>query len=230
MRLCSNVDPGNIHIVIADDHTIFRHGLRKLLEEQPDLQVVAEFSDGRGICEMVETDQPDLLLLDLNMPEMDGFDVLRQLRVANINVDTVVLTASQDQAELRAALELGAKGIVLKAVATEELLKAIRQVHQGFLWFDHSIRGALSGESARFATILDEYRHPGSTRSDHWEDLTPRETEVARLVGDGLRYKEIAQQLEMSPSTLNNHLRNIFDKLQVRGRVELALLGRRHHS
>jgi DNA-binding NarL/FixJ family response regulator len=230
MRLRSNIDPGNIHIVIADDHTIFRQGLRKLLEEQPDLQVVAEFGDGRGICEMVETDQPDLLLLDLTMPEMDGFDVLRQLRVANINVGTIVLTASQDRAELGAALELGAKGIVLKAAATDELLKAIRQVYQGFLWFDGSLRGASPGELGRFAAILDEPPHPGTARRDHWQDLTARELEVAHLVGGGLRYKEIARQLEMSPSTLNNHLRNIFDKLQIRGRVELALLGKRHHS
>jgi DNA-binding NarL/FixJ family response regulator len=228
--LPSNLDAGNIQIVIADDHTIFRQGLRKLLEEQPDLHVAAEFSDGRGICEMVETDQPDLLLLDLTMPEMDGFDVLRQLRVANVNVDIIVLTASQDRASLGAALELGAKGIVSKAAATDELLKAIRQVYQGFLWFDGSLRGAQSSEPGRFAAILDQYLHPGNARSDHWEDLTPREVEVARLVGDGLRYKEIARQLETSPSTLNNHLRNIFGKLQIRGRVELAFLGKQHHT
>jgi DNA-binding NarL/FixJ family response regulator len=226
--LRSNLDGGNIHIVIADDHTIFRHGLRKLLEEQPDLDVVAEFSDGRGICEMVEADQPDVLLLDLTMPEMDGFDVLRQLRVANVNVDTIVLTASQDRAELGAALELGAKGIVLKAAATDELLKAIRQVYQGFLWFDGSLRGPPPADPGRFAAILEQYLHPESVRSDPWEDLTPRELEVSRLVAGGLRYKEIAQQLEMSPSTLNNHLRNIFDKLQIRGRVELAVEGNRH--
>ena len=224
----SNLDGGNIHIVIADDHTIFRHGLRKLLEEQPDLDVVAEFSDGRGICEMVEADQPDVLLLDLTMPEMDGFDVLRQLRIANVHIDTIVLTASQDRTELGAALELGAKGIVLKAAATDELLKAIRQVYQGFLWFDGSLRGPSPGDPGRFAAILEQYLHPESARSDPWEDLTPRELEVSRLVGGGLRYKEIAQQLEMSPSTLNNHLRNIFDKLQIRGRVELALEGNRH--
>ena len=224
----SNLDAGNIHIVIADDHAIFRQALRKLLEEQPDLDVVAEFGDGRGICEMVETDQPDLLLLDLAMPEMDGFDVLRQLRVANVNVDTIVLTASQDRAELGAALELGAKGIVLKAAAADELLKAIRRVYQGFLWFDSSLHGVSCGDPGRFAVILGQYLDPGSTGSDPWEGLTPRELEVSRLVGDGLRYKEIAGQLEMSPSILNNHLRNIFDKLQIRGRVERAIEGIRH--
>ncbi len=225
----ASTDIGTIHIIIADDHTIFRQGLRKLLEEQPDLQVIAEFGDGRGICEMVESDQPDLLLLDLAMPELDGFDVLRQLRVANVNVDTIVLTASDDRAELKAALELGAKGVVLKAAATDDLLKAIRQVYQGFLWFDASLRAA-PAEPGRPASILNQHLHPRTARSGHWEELTPREVEVAGLVGDGLRYKEIARQLEMSPSTLNNHLRSIFDKLQIRGRVELAVAKKRYHS
>jgi DNA-binding NarL/FixJ family response regulator len=223
-------DSGIIHVAIADDHILFRQCLRKLLETETDIEVIAEFGDGHGIRDLVESEQPDLLLLDLGMPNVSGIDVLRQLRAANLNVDTVVLTASQDRVELAMALELGAKAVVPKEAATRELLKAMRQIHQGFPWPDRATPiGA--PESARFAANSNGYLHPlSSAKTERWDELTPRETEIALLVGQGLRYKEMAQRLAMSSSTLNNHLRSIFEKLQINGRVELALHGRRHSS
>jgi DNA-binding NarL/FixJ family response regulator len=218
-----------IHVAIADDHILFRQCLRKLLETETDIEVVAEFSDGHGVRDLIESERPDLLLLDLGMPNVNGIDVLRQLRAADLHVDTVVLTASQDRADLAMALELGANAVVPKDAATRDLLKVMRQVPRGFPWPDRAINGA--PESAPFAANSNRYPLPSpSAKMEPWDELTPRETEIALLVGQGLRYKEMAQRLAMSSSTLNNHLRNIFEKLQINGRVELALHGRRHIS
>lgn len=228
-QLSMTGDSGIIHVAIADDHILFRQCLRTLLEAETDIEVIAEFGDGRGIRDLVESEQPDLLLLDLGMPNVNGLDVLRQLRTANLNIKTIVLTASQDGAEIAMALELGAKAIVPKESATRELLKAMRQVFQGLSWPDRANSGAL--ESAKFDSTPDGYLHSHSAgERDGWDKLTPRETEIALLVGQGLGYKQMAQRLSMSTSTLNNHLRNIFEKLQINGRVELALHGRRHKS
>jgi len=221
-------DSGIIHVAIADDHILFRQCLRKLLETETDIEVVAEFGDGHGIRDLVESEKPDLLLLDLGMPNVNGFDVLRQLRTANLHVDTVVLTASQDRADLAMALELGADAVVPKEAATRDLLRVMRQVHQGFPWPDRANNGA--PESAHFDATPDGYLNHSIGKRDGWDKLTPRETEIALLVGQGLGYKPMAKRLDMSASTLNNHLRNIFEKLQINGRVELALHGRRHSS
>lgn len=219
-----------IHVAIADDHILFRQCLRKLLETETDIEVVAEFGDGQGIRDLIESEPPDLLLLDLGMPNVNGFDVLRQLRAADLRVDTVVLTASQDRAEIALALELGANAVVPKDAATRDLLRVMRQVHRGLPWPDRVPQTAAPG-SAPFAASSNSCLQPRSkAKTERWDQLTPRETEIALLVGQGLRYKEMARQLAMSSSTLNNHLRNIFEKLQINGRVELALHGRQHSS
>lgn len=223
-------DSGIIHVAIADDHILFRQCLRKLLETETDIEVVAEFGDGHGVRDLIETERPDLLLLDLGMPNVNGIDVLRQLRAADLHVDTVVLTASQDRLEIALALELGVNAVVPKDAATRDLLKVMRQVHRGLPWPDRATQTA-APESALFAASSNGYLPPRSkAKTERWHQLTPRETEIALLVGQGLGYKEMAQQLAMSSSTLNNHLRSIFEKLQINGRVELALHGRRHSS
>jgi DNA-binding NarL/FixJ family response regulator len=224
------VDTSIIRVAIADDHILFRQCLRELLEAEKDIAVVAEFADGHGIRDVVKSEQIDLLLLDLAMPNVNGFDVLRQLRSANLHVDTIVLTASQDRVDLAMAAELGAEAIVPKGAATGELLRAMRQVVQGLPGSNRAAQTA-APESAHFVAMLDGNPHPrSSVKTERWDELTPRETEIAMLVGRGLRNKEMAQRLAMSSHTLNNHLRNIFEKLQINGRVELALHGRRHNS
>jgi len=222
-------ESGIIHVAIADDHILFRQCLRKLLETETDIEVVAEFSDGQGIRDRIESEPPDLLLLDLGMPNVNGIDVLRQLRAADLHVDTVVLTASQDRLEIALALELGANAVVPKDAATRDLLRVMRQVHRGFPWPDRATQTA-APESAPFAASSNGLHPRSKAKTERWDRLTPRETEIALLVGQGLRYKEMARQLAMSSSTLHNHLRNIFEKLQINGRVELALHGRRHSS
>ena len=215
-----------IRIVIADDHTLFRQGVRKLLEDQPDFDVVAELADGRGAAEVLETSRADVLLLDLEMPELSGFDVLRELRQRGHRVRTLVLTATDNRADLSRALELGACGIISKKTATTQLLSAIREVYRGTEWLDEGLSG-ICGPGDAAGPIR---RVRGGPKSYGREELTPREVEIASLVAEGQRYKEISQRLGISPHTLNNHLRHIFEKLHVRGRVELALYGLQHGS
>ena len=211
-----------VRLVIADDHALFRQGLRKLLENQADLRIVGEFADGQGICELAEATQPDLLLLDLDMPKVSGFDVLRQLRVANCMIDTIVLTASENRAELGAALELGAKGIVLKRAVCDELLEAIRHVRRGFPWFDRAIGGLEVRHAPRFAATPEEDRHFPAAPERARKDLTAREAEIAFLIGQKLRYSDIAQRLAITPSTLNYHLRSILGKLRAASPATIA--------
>jgi two-component system invasion response regulator UvrY len=208
-----------IRVAVADDHTLLRQGLRKLIEEQPDMEMIAETSSGDGILEMLRDSDAKVLLLDLMMPDVDGYDVLRSMQVTGCYVPTLVMVEEEGEVDPRKVLDLGASGVISKRAATAQLLIAIREVYQGMKWVD---RG--SGDT-------DEHRsHNGAAlaKGQVSSDLTPREEEVVSLVSKGLRYREIAGRLSVSPHTLNNHLRNIFDKLQVRGRVELALYGLKH--
>lgn len=208
-----------IRIAVADDHTLLRQGLRKVLEEQSDMEMVAETSSGDGIIQLLSDSKANLLLLDLFMPDVDGYDVLREMQVSGCHVPTLVLVEEEGLVDPRTVLDLGASGIISKRAAASQLLIAIREVYQGMKWIDRGPRDA-DEKGLRGGSPLDLVRH-GS-------DLTPREEEVVSLVSKGLRYREIAGQLSLSPHTLNNHLRHIFDKLQVRGRVELAIYGLKH--
>ncbi len=210
-------------IVIADDHALFRAGVKTLLKDEPDLEIVAEAGDGNKLCDLVENKKADVLLLDLAMPHTDGHEVLRQLKNAHSSVHALVLSASDDRVELSLALDLGAKGIVSKSAATKSLLEAIRRVRGGQTWVD-----------PQFADLSPERRDPPRTRRSQrmgppskpivgWDALTPREKQIASLVAQGLRYRRISTRLHISEQTVRNHLRNIFDKLQINDRVQLAL-------
>ena len=215
-----------IRIAIADDHTLLRHGLRKLFEDQADMEVVAETATGDGILQVLKQSDANILLLDLEMPDVDGFDVLRNMHVAGFQIPTLVLTEGEGRIDLRTALDLGASGVISKSAATPQLLIAIREVYQGLTWVDRGL------EKRNGVTLPadDPLRRAGQGSADAspGSELTARETEVVALVSQGLRYKQIADRLNMSPHTLNNHLRHIFDKLRVKGRVELALYGLKH--
>ena len=217
----------SIRIVIVDDQTLFRQGLRKILEEQPDMEVVAELSGGHGVLGAIETSRADMLLLDLEIPGVHGYDILHQLRSTGTRIATIVLTSSEDRVDLSMVLDLGAGGIVSKRAATTQLLIAIREVYQGVTWLDETLQRDQPGYVSpdELAEDLIVTQRPTGRFTHAPDDLTPRESEVTGLVTQGLRYKEIARRLTMSPHTLNNHLRHIFEKLQVRGRIQLALYG-----
>lgn len=212
-----------IQIVIADDHALFRASVRTILAAQPDLSVVGEAADGTGLFELIRDTKADVLLLDLDMPRIDGHEVLRHLKNARSKVNTLVVTASDDRLELLLALELGAKGVVPKRASSSTLVEAIRVVEQGKSWVDPQFRDIVPeppNEPVRRRHWA--YRRPEDD-VPQWSSLTPRERQIASLVAQGNRYKEIAKRLQISDQTVRNHLRNIFDKLQINDRVQLAI-------
>jgi DNA-binding NarL/FixJ family response regulator len=191
-----------VRIVIADDHPIFRDGLRRLLEAESDLKVIGEACDGTEAVRMARQLKPDIMLLDLAMPRMPGLDALREMSTGPAHsVRVILLTAAAEKKQIVEALQLGARGVVLKDSATQLLLKSIHTVMSGEYWVQSS------GEEAKQKKF----------------GLTPRELEIVSAVVAGYSNKEIAEYFKISEDTVKHHLSNIFDKLGVSTRLELAL-------
>jgi DNA-binding NarL/FixJ family response regulator len=213
-----------IRIVVADDHPIFRDGLCKLLALEEDFEVVAQASDGRQVLDVLQQHAPDILLLDLKMPGLDGLATLQRLQAVKNKTRVIVLTASDDKNEFVQAMKLGTSGIVLKQTATELLIKSIRKVHAGEIWLDsHTtaavIRQFVAAEDAPPPTSVPQSANRERERSP----LSQREREIVALVAQGFKNKEMAEKMFISEQTVKNHLHNIFDKLGVSDRLELAL-------
>jgi two-component system, NarL family, nitrate/nitrite response regulator NarL len=207
-----------IRIVIADDHPIFRDGLRKLLMLEEDFRVVAEARDGKEVLEVLEEVQPDILLLDLKMPGLDGLTALQKLQNSRTKTKVIVLTASEDKNQFVQAMKFGTCGIVLKQTATELLIKSIRKVHAGEIWLDSHTTAAVMRQ---FSSPMDSA--PLGNRDRDRSPLSQREREIVVLVAQGFKNKEMAEKMFISEQTVKNHLHNIFDKLGVSDRLELAL-------
>jgi two-component system, NarL family, nitrate/nitrite response regulator NarL len=207
-----------IRIVIADDHPIFRDGLRKLLSLEEDFRVVAEARDGKEVLEVLEEHQPDILLLDLKMPGLDGLTALQKLQNSRTKTKVIVLTASEDKNQFVQAMKFGTCGIVLKQTATELLIKSIRKVHSGEIWLDSHTTAAVMRQ---FSSPMESV--PLGSRDRDRSPLSQREREIVVLVAQGFKNKEMAEKMFISEQTVKNHLHNIFDKLGVSDRLELAL-------
>jgi DNA-binding NarL/FixJ family response regulator len=212
-----------IRIVVADDHPIFRDGLCKLLALEEDFEVVAQAQDGRHVLDVLQQYAPDILLLDLKMPGLDGLATLQRLQAVKNKTRVIVLTASDDKNEFVQAMKLGTSGIVLKQTATELLIKSIRKVHAGEIWLDSHTTAAV----IRQFVAADESPAPSApqaaTRERERSPLSQREREIVALVAQGFKNKEMAEKMFISEQTVKNHLHNIFDKLGVSDRLELAL-------
>src|ERR1700675_1227131 len=207
-----------IRIVIADDHPIFRDGLRKLLMLEEDFRVVAEARDGKEVLEVLDEHQPDILLLDLKMPGLDGLTALQKLQNARTKTKVIVLTASEDKNQFVQAMKFGTCGIVLKQTATDFLIKSIRKVHAGEIWLDSHTTAAVMRQ---FSSAMEPTPLGGRDRDRF--PLSQREREIVALVAQGFKNKEMAEKMFISEQTVKNHLHNIFDKLGVSDRLELAL-------
>jgi two-component system, NarL family, nitrate/nitrite response regulator NarL len=212
-----------IRIVVADDHPIFRDGLCKLLALEEDFQVVAQASDGREVLDVLQLHEPDILLLDLKMPGLDGLATLQRLQAVRNRTRVIVLTASDDKNEFVQAMKLGTSGIVLKQTATELLIKSIRKVHAGEIWLDsHTTAAVIRQFVAAEETPVPQQMAPPQ-RDRERSPLSQREREIVALVAQGFKNKEMAEKMFISEQTVKNHLHNIFDKLGVSDRLELAL-------
>jgi DNA-binding NarL/FixJ family response regulator len=213
-----------IRIVVADDHPIFRDGLCKLLALEEDFEVVAQASDGRQVIDVLQQYQPDVLLLDLKMPGLDGLGTLQRLQAAKNKTRVIVLTASDDKNEFVQAMKLGTSGIVLKQTATELLIKSIRKVHAGEIWLDsHTTAAVIRQFVANDEPPMPQQPPSASVRERERSPLSQREREIVALVAQGFKNKEMAEKMFISEQTVKNHLHNIFDKLGVSDRLELAL-------
>ena len=216
--------PPKIRIVVADDHPIFRDGLCKLLALEEDFEVVAQASDGRQVLDVLQQTNPDILLLDLKMPGLDGLATLQKLQAARNKTRVIVLTASDDKNEFVQAMKLGTSGIVLKQTATDLLIKSIRKVHAGEIWLDSHTTAAVIRQF-----VADDTPPPppppitAAPRERERSPLSQREREIVALVAQGFKNKEMAEKMFISEQTVKNHLHNIFDKLGVSDRLELAL-------
>lgn len=208
-----------IRIVIADDHPIFRDGLRRLLNLEEDFEIVGEAKDGNEVLEVLEQQDPDILLLDLRMPGLDGLAVLQKLQYSKRKTKVIVLTASEDKNEFVQAMKFGCSGIVLKQTATDLLYKSIRKVHAGEIWLDSHTTAAIMRQFAAVSEPASAAERKGRGRAP----LSQREREIVTLVAQGYKNKEIAEKIFISEQTVKNHLHNIFDKLGVSDRLELAL-------
>jgi DNA-binding NarL/FixJ family response regulator len=206
-----------IRVLVADDHPIVREGIRRLLELEKDIAVVAEAGDGQEVLEKMEQVKPDIILLDLRMPGMDGLAVLQALQHSKGNVRVIVLTASEDKNEWVQAMKLGCAGIVVKQTAPELIVKSIRKVNDGEIWLDSNTTAAVMRQ---FATAEEA---AGGARARTRSPLSAREKEIVALVAQGYRNREMAEKMFISEQTVKNHLHNIFDKLGVSDRLELAL-------
>ena len=204
-----------IRILLADDHNVVRRGLRLLLESQPEFTVVAEAADGRQAVDQAERTRPDVVVLDIAMPNLSGIEAAQRISAASPNVAIVILSMHSDEGYVLRALKAGVKGYVLKDSAEGDLMEAITAVSAGKTFFSSEISKMLVEDYVR------EIRNRGS--EDSYDLLTSREREILQLLAESKSNKDIAAALNLSPYTVETHRRNLQEKLNLHSFAELIL-------
>lgn len=207
--------PRHVRIVVADDHQIFRDGLKRLLESEPGFKVVAEAANGVDAVRVANEANPDILLLDVAMPRLGGIEAMARADLNGTRI--ILLTAAIDPGELLRAVQLGARGVVLKESATRSLIEGIHRVMDGKLLMAPEIADDLA----------QALRHAGSQRERPYR-LTPREVAIIEAIAVGDSNRDVAARLSISLQTVKHHLTSIFDKTGTSSRLELALFAIRH--
>jgi len=205
-------------VLVADDHAIVRTGLRTLLRAEPSMELVGEASGGYEAIELVEKTSPDVLVLDLSMPDLDGIAVTKKIKPLFPDLKILILTIHADEGLLREAIKSGASGYVLKRAAEAELISAIHVILRGDAYVDPSMVRTLLGETVK----------PARTQANSAERLTPREIEVLKCIAEGYTNRQTGQELGISVRTVEGHRANVSAKLGLKSRVELVRYAREH--
>ena len=213
-----HADP--IRTMIVDDHALFRRGLEMVLDEEPDIELVGQASDGAEAVEKAAESLPDIVLMDIRMPRSSGIEACRAMKEAAPSAKIVILTISDEEEDLFEAIRAGASGYLLKDIPLDEVAGTVRAVHGGQSLINPSMAGKLLTEFAALA------RRDGGDRTQEVPAprLTEREMEVLKLVARGMNNRDIAKELFISENTVKNHVRNILEKLQIHSRMEAVMV------
>lgn len=206
----------NIRVLIADDHTLFRDGLVALLNSVEDIEVVATAEDGKSAVQQATDSQPDVILMDILMPELNGIEATREIVRTSPHIGVVMLTMFEDDESVFEAMRAGARGYILKGADQDEVLRAIRAVARGEALFGPSIA----------TRLMDFLTPPEKTIPEAFPELTDREREILSLIAQGDSNPEIAKKLHVTLKTVRNHVSNIYNKMQVTDRVQAVLRAR----
>ncbi len=215
--MASKAPAEKLRVIIVDDHALFRRGLEMVLENEADIEVVGEATDGQQAVDRTSELMPDVVLMDVRMPRRSGIDATQRIKELMPHVKIVVLTNSDEEADLYEAIKAGASGYLLKEISSEEVADAIRSVVQGHSRISPAMASKLLSEFQAMSKRTDD-RQPLAPPK-----LTERELQILRLVAKGLGNRDIAQQLFISENTVKNHIRNILEKLQLHSRMEAVI-------
>ncbi|QZA32854.1 response regulator transcription factor [Hydrogenibacillus sp. N12] len=216
-----------IRLLIADDHTLFREGLKRILEMEEDLEIVGEAGDGEEALRLVEALRPDVILMDINMPNLNGVEATRVIHERHPDAKIIVLSIHDDAQYVYRALQLGATGYLLKEVDAETLVEAVRLVARGEGYIHPRLTPMVINEMRRLRRLSEglvgEEIVEGGKKADPWHRLTDREKEVLRLIVRGLTNRDIGRALGISDKTVKNHISSILSKLRIPDRKQLII-------
>ena len=207
-----------INILIVDDHAVVRAGLRAVIQSDPDLNIIAEATGGLEALSLIEKAQPDVIVLDLSMPDMDGIMVTKELHARHPEIRILILTVHEDEAMLREVMRSGASGYILKHAAENDLIEAIKLIMQGDIYVDQKMLPSLIGHDAAVKNKSEVSVEP----------LSPREVDILKLIADGYTNRQMGSELGISIRTVEGHRANIYGKLGLHSRVELVRYAKDH--
>jgi DNA-binding NarL/FixJ family response regulator len=205
-----------VRVLVADDHTLFREGVRALLDSLPEIETVGEAATGSEVIELAASIQPDVILMDIQMPDVNGIEATRKILNTSPHIGVIVVTMFDDDDSVFEAMQAGARGYILKGADQNDMLRAIRAVARGEALFGPTIA----------TRLMNYFAAPAPSSPQAFPELTEREREILDLVAQGLNNSDIARKLTISLKTVRNHVSNIFNKMQVTDRVQAALRAR----